>query len=177
MDQRNAPDSRIELDLEPGAGAPESRRQRPMVESVAYERPRLEAVLREDDLGSDETERTVGILLLVSLLPDLLFVVLGHGSLSLISFILPGILAWGLIQGEEWARAYVFWACLAQLVLAPALVFAAPHAALLVTASVLRNGGLLMLVAGRSLTRPFYFAALGAVALGVLLGVAGAFLR
>lgn len=176
MGPGSGPDSRIELDLESSPSALEPRRTRPQVEQLSYERPKLEPVLQDGDLGSDETERTVGILLLVSLLPELLSIMMGHGTASLVNLVLPSILAWGLIQGEEWARVYILWGCVAQLVLAPALAFAMPHASLAVVASLLRNGGLVVLVAGRSLSRPAYFAALGVLGVGVLLGLAGSLL-
>jgi len=168
---------KIEMDLEPVDPSMLSRRQRPMVDQVAFERPRIEPVLKDDDIGSDESRRTVGFLMLASLLPELLGGLLGHGSVSFLGLGIPAIVAWGLISGSDFITEYAFQACVAQLVLAPVMVFALPHAALLVPALLFRYGGLALLLSGKPLSKQTYFAALGAIGLGVLLGIIGTLLR
>lgn len=168
---------KIEMDLEPVDSSALSRRQRPMVDQVAFERPRIEPVLKDGDIGSDESRQTVGFLMLASLLPELLGGLLGHGSVSFLGLGIPAIVAWGLISGSDFITEYAFWACTAQLVLAPVMAFTLPHAALLVPALLLRYGGLSLLLSGKALTRNAYFAALGAIGLGVVLGIMGTLLR
>jgi len=168
---------KIEMDLEMADPSAPSRRQRPMVDQVAFERPRIEPVLKVDDIGSDESRQTVGFLMLASLLPELMGGLLGHGSVSFLGLGIPATVAWGLISGSDFIVEYAFWACVAQLVLAPVMVFTLPHAALLVPALLLRYGGLALLLSGRPLSKKTYFTALGAIGLGVLLGIIGTLLR
>ena len=177
MTIEGSPGSKIELDLEPGDPSALSRRQRPMADQVPFERPRIEPVLKDGDMGSDESQRTVGFLVLASLLPDLLGGVFGHGGLSVAGIGIPAIMAWGLISGSEFMAEYAFWACIAQLVLAPIMAFAFPHAALLVPATLLRYGGLAVLLSGKALSKNAYFTALAAIGLGVLSGILGTLWR
>ncbi len=148
-----------------------------MVDQVAFERPRIEPVLKDGDIGTDESQQTVGFLMLASLLPELLGGLLGHGSLSFAGLGIPAIVAWGLINGSDFIIEYAFWACTAQLVVAPLMAFALPHAALLVPAILFRYGGLAVLLSGRALSKKAYLAALGAIGFGVLLGIIGTLLR
>jgi hypothetical protein len=168
---------KIEMDLESADPSALSRRQRPMMDQVAFERPKIEPVLKDDSIGSDESQRTVGFLMLISLLPELMGGLLGHGSVSFLGLGIPAIVAWGLISGSDFITEYAFWACATQLVLAPVMVFTLPHAALLVPAVLFRYGGLAVLLSGKPLSRNAYFAALGAIGLGVLLGIIGTLLR
>lgn len=177
MTSEGSPGPKIELDLEPGDPSALSRRQRPVADPAAFERPRIEPVLKDGDIGSDESQRTVGFLVLASLLPDLLGGLFGHGALSVAGLGIPAIMAWGLISGSEFIAEYAFWACTAQLVLAPIMAFAFSHAALLVPAILLRYGGLAVLLSGKALSKKAYFAALTAIGLGVLSGIIGTLWR
>jgi hypothetical protein len=177
MASGEAPDSRIELDLDSGAPPVEPRRARPSVDPGFHERPKLEPVLKAGDVGTDESRQTVGYLVLVSLVPSLLGVLLGHGSMGLMGIAIPVGLAWGLITGHDWICEYAFWSCVLQLVLAPISVLGLPHAALIMPSLVLRYGALAVLLSGRPLSRTAYFGALGAIGLGTLMGILGALLR
>lgn len=177
MASGETPDSRIELDLESGAPPIEVRRARPSVDQNFHERPKLEPVLKEGDVGTDESRQTVGYLVLVSLVPSLIGVLLGHGSMGLVGIGIPVALAWGLITGNDWICEYAFWSCVVQVVLAPISVIGLPHAALIMPSLVLRYGALALLLSDRPLSRSTYFGALGAIGLGTLLGIIGALWR
>lgn len=171
MDLGSAPETPIQLDLEPGASAPEPRRQRPQVESVAYERPKLEPVLKEGDVGSDETRQTVGFLMLAAMVPELIGGLFGHGSLSFVGVGIPVLTAWGLITGDDFICRYAFLSCLAQVATAPLLGFALPHPALMVPSMLLRYGGLAVLLSDRPLSRQAYILTLSAMGLGTVFGI------
>lgn len=168
---------KIELDRDPSEQGLPPRRQQPMGESVPFERPKLEPVVGEGDLGSDQTRQTVGVLMLIALLPGLVGVLLGHGQVGFLGLAIPAAIAWGLLTGNDWICEYAFWSCIAQVVLAPMLAFALPHPALLVPANLLQYGALALLLSDHVLSRRTYGLALGAVGLGTLLGFIATLLR
>ena len=142
-----------------------------MVEPVAYERPKLEPVLKEGDVGSDETRKTVGFLMLASLVPELIGGLVGHGSLSFVALGLPALTAWSLLTADDFICTRAFLSCVVQLVMAPVLMLALPHSGLLIFALMLRYGSLALLLSGRALSKKAYFTALGTIGLGILLGI------
>ncbi len=156
---------------------PEPRRQRPQVESVAFERPKLEPAIQDGEVGSDQARQTVGFFMLIALLPDLVSGLLGHGSVGFVGVGIPAVIAWGLITGNDWICEYAFWSCIVQVVLAPMLAFALPHPALLVPSTLLRYGALALLLSDQVLSRRTYSLSLGAIGLGTLLGFIAGFLR
>lgn len=177
QDQTPAP--RIELDLEgPGAtsGSP-SRRGRPTFQPPPQALPRIEPVLGEGDIGRDEAERTVGYFLLASALPGVLSMAAGRGSVGLLGIALPIYLGVGLLRGDDFAKQWVFAACLAQLVIGPLTFMISPGSWLFIAGGLVQNLGLLVLVSGKALSRPVFRCCLAAVALGVLLGALGALAR
>ncbi|MBS1785862.1 MAG: hypothetical protein JST24_10575 [Acidobacteria bacterium] len=174
---QDAPEPRIQLDVDAGAALPEPRRQRPMVESATFERPILEPAVQDGDIGSDQARQTVGFLMLIALVPDLVSGLLGHGSAGFMGLGIPAVIAWGLITGNDWICEYAFWSCIVQVALAPMLAFALPHPALLVPSTLLRYGTLALLLSDRVLSRKTYGLVLGAIGLGTLLGLIAGFLR
>jgi len=173
-DQNPAP--RIELDLESqGAGfASSARRGRPVFQPPPPPLPKLEPVLGKSDLGSDEAERTVGYFLLASALPGVLAMVVGRGPAGLLGVAIPVYIGIGLLRGDDFARQWMFAACLAQLLLGPITVMISPGSWLLIAGGLVQNLGLLVLVSGKALSRKAFHLCLAAVATGVLTGVFGA---
>ncbi|MBS1785768.1 MAG: hypothetical protein JST24_10105 [Acidobacteria bacterium] len=174
---RGTSEPSIQLDLEAGAALPEPRRQRPIVESVPFERPKLEPAIQEGEIGSDQARQTVGFLMLIALVPELVGGLLGHGSVGFVGMGIPAVIAWGLLTGNDWICEYAFWSCILQVVLAPMLAFTLPHPALLVPSTLLRYGALALLLSDRVLSRKTYGLALTAIGLGTLLGFVASILR
>lgn len=163
-------ESPIELDLSP---APAPRRARPVALEVRAPLPKLEPVLTEQHVGSDESERTVGLLFLLSALPAGLALLLGRGMGGLLGLVIPLYLGWGLIRQDDFAVRMVFLGCLLQLVTGLLSVFLFPGSLLYAIASLVQTSALLLLVSGKALRKGLYRAAVAVVVLGSLGGVLG----
>ena len=167
---------KIELDLtdERSDRVPSSRRNRPVVEMPMPSAPRIEPVLAETDIGSDEAEYTVGIFFLVSAIPGLISLFVGHSAGGILSIAIPIYLGVGLLRGDDFAHQWALAACLVQLVIGVVVALAFPHAILVAIGAIAKNGGLLALVARKALSKFAYRLALGSVIFGTLISLIGA---
>ena len=175
QDQTPAP--RIELDLEGQGPSSEStsRRGKPLFQPPPPSLPKLEPILGESDIGSDEAEQTVGYFLLASAIPGVLSMVAGRGSVGLLGIAIPIYLGIGLLRGDDFAKQWVFAACLVQLIIGPITFMISPGSWLFIAGGITQNLGLLVLVSGKALSKQVFRICLSAVAIGVLVGVFGAF--
>jgi len=175
--QDQTPAQRIELDLGDQGLASESasRRSKPVFQPPPPSLPKLEPVLGESDIGSDEAEHTVGYFLLASALPGVLSMVAGRGSVGLFGIAIPIYLGVGLLRGDDFAKQWVFAACLVQLIIGPITFIISPGSWLFIAGGIVQNLGLLVLVSGKALSRQVFRICLSAVAIGVIIGVFGAF--
>jgi hypothetical protein len=171
--------SKIELDLpnDESVQASSLRRGRPIFQEPMPAVPKIEPVLSETDIGSDEAEHTVGIFFIVSAIPGVISLLLGHGAGGILSIAIPIYLGVGLLRGDDFVHQWVFAACLAQLVISTVVALAFPHAILFAAGGIAQNGGLLALVSGKALSKIAYRIALGAVIFGTLVSLIGAILR
>jgi hypothetical protein len=104
---------KIELDLtdERSDHIPSSRRSRSVVEIPMPSAPKIEPVLGETDIGSDEAEYTVGVFFLVSAIPGLISLFVGHGAGGILSIAIPIYLGVGLLRGDDFAHQWALAAC------------------------------------------------------------------
>jgi len=177
--QDQAPEPRIELDLAGQEQASEStsRRGKPVFQPPPPSLPKLEPVLGESDIGSDEAEQTVGYFLLASAIPSVISMIAGRGPVGLLGIAIPIFLGIGLLRGDDFAKQWVFAACLVQLVIGPITFMISPGSWLFIAGGIIQNLGLLVLVSGKVLSKQVFRVCLSAVAIGVLVGVFGAFVR
>jgi hypothetical protein len=131
--------------------------------------------LGESDIGSDEAGQTVGYFLLASAIPGVLSMIAGRGSVGLLGIAIPIYLGIGLLRGDDFAKQWVFAACLVQLIVGPITFMISPGSWLFIAGGILQNLGLLVLVSGKALSKQMFRICLSAVAIGVLVGVVGAF--
>jgi ABC-type microcin C transport system permease subunit YejE len=173
------PNPRIELDLaiEKIAQNASPHRNRPIVQEPRPSLPKIEPILGVDDVGSDETARTVGIFFLLSALPGVLSLLFGHGSTGLLGTAIPIYFGLGLLRGDEFVKQWVFAACFVQLIITPISALVFPTSMLFVIGGLAQSGGLLVLVSGRALSKQMYRALLAAVAIGTLMSAVGFFLH
>jgi hypothetical protein len=167
---------KIELDLPDNESVQPSslRRGRPIFQEPMPAVPKIEPVLGETDIGSDEAERTVGIFFIVSAIPGVISLLLGYGAGGILNIAIPIYLGVGLLRGDDFVHQWVFAACLAQLVISAVVALAFPHTILFAAGAIAQNGGLLALVSGRAFSKFAYRFALGAVILGTLVSLVGA---
>jgi hypothetical protein len=170
---------KIELDFseEGSLNTSVPRRGRPVFnDQPVVSLPKIEPILKESDVGTDEAERTVGICLIISALPALLALLFGHGA-GILAVFIPIVVGVGLIRGEAFAQRWMFAACLANLVISMVMALAFPHSILFALGGVAQYGGLLLLVSGRAISKVTYRLTLLVVLVGTLLGSLGATLH
>ncbi|MBL0210100.1 MAG: hypothetical protein IPQ13_04165 [Holophagaceae bacterium] len=153
------------------------RRSRPIIREAQPSLPKIEPILGETDVGSDETERTVGILFVLSAFPGALSFLSGHGTGALLSIAVPLYFGIGLLRRDEFIKQWVFAACFIQLIIGVLTALIFPTSILMVAGGLAQNGGLLVLVSGRALSRRMYLLSLAAVTVGTLAGATAVFLR
>lgn len=162
----HTPSFKIELDLP--AEAPEPRPVTPPPPMPS--RPPVIPATREEDIGSDTAEQTVGWIYLLSALPGVVGLLTGQGFLGLAMVGMSLYLGIGLIRGDDFATEYARIISLIRLVMALVLVLIPPHALLGTAIDVGQSAALLVLLSGRALSRTAYGVCVGTVVLGTLLG-------
>lgn len=164
----------IELDVQTEGAGPSHRRSRPNLPEPEPSLPPLENILGEGWVGSDQTEQTVGFLFLLSALPGVILGLMGHGG-ALLSAIVPILIGLGFLNRSDLIRKWVLISCIFQLALGTITLFAAPKAIFVVLGLWATQGGLLMLVSGKALSRNAYLCSIGGVVLGTVIGTLSSF--
>ncbi len=173
------PNPRIELDLggQDSIGDAQPRHLRHVSQQTMPPAPKVEAVLKETDIGSDEAERTVAIFFLLSAVPGVLSMLLGHGAGGLFGILIPIYFGIGLLRGDDFVHQWVVAACIVQLIVGPLSALASPRSIVFILGGVLESVGLLVLVSGKALSRQAYQICLGVVGLGIVMELVGSFIR
>ena len=166
---------KIELDLTPVESdqGSSTRRGRPVFQPPMPPVPKIEPIIGETDIGSDEAEHTVGIFFIVSAIPAILSMVLGHGAVDIFGIAVPIYLGAGLIRGDDFVHQWVFAICLVNLVISAIVALAFPHSILFAIGVIAQNVALLVLVSGKALSRTTYRISVGAVEIGTLISLVG----
>lgn len=173
------PDPRIELDFGPSGPDrdPFPRRVRQVSQDTMPALPKIEPMMQDGDVGSDEAERTVGIFFLLTALPGVLALLFSPNAGGLVGIAIPLYFGIGLLRGDEFVQQWVVAACAVQFILAPVSAFISPRSIWFILGGLAQSGGLLILVSGKVLSRQTYRLCLAGVGLGILISSVGAFFR
>lgn len=170
---------RIELDLGGPVSAQGSNRGR--IRQVSQDSlvplPPIVPTMNDFGVGGDELERMVGILFLLSALPGVISLLLGHGPGGLLGIAIPLYFGIGLLRGDAFVRRFVIVACVVQIIASPLSALVSPRSVLYIIGGVAQSSGLLVMILGGYLSKTKYMFCIGIVVVGFLTGFVGSFLH
>jgi len=175
-----SPTDRIELDLDPRPSTPRRTAPPPVNQNPLFEMPKLYPVVDSSMLGSDQTQKTVAILILLNAVPGIIGFLSSHGNAGdLVSIPVSLILGIWMFSGSDFIRKLFLYYSILQLGIGVVYFALTMGSGLLVMTfmsfNILSIIGMIYLLSGDAISRKKYIFCIASILLGKAIYVLGAF--